>query len=542
MCLKNWDKKEYGEYAEADVVTENVFGQLEKGIWRSQGREGHFELEEFEEVAVAEHTVQHNDTGAFAEQALERRRTAALSAVHAQSQARADVALAAPPGLSLSDIMAVLKADGNGAVSSGSVADAGVVPTPGTEEAAEEDVPSDKSDSEAEGKRTLAACFSMPQRIERKPAPAKLRPAAKTSSARRTRPPRPKPGGAGNATGSARARQASHHSGKPAVAHPEGLSPSRSSTRGSCGAAAPAAVAAAGAGAGAGTAAANPVPSGVKPQGAQDGAAAAGPGGAPAMGVASNAPAASREVAVLDGRASRMREGICESIAGIRELLNAEPFNETCAEVAKKGVWATRQLRRAKNLGAAVAKIKAQQKRIDRSNNGVLYGDLIEELDTLMVLAETMAAVNSSLRDPAADREQWAKAKSAADAANLKLSAPYHVHHLRTQLAGALAFDDFDHLCSMFQTTCPEVRVASDRGWKSEGGMKEKEGWGTGWEAGSERRERRQMREATSPWRGAWKRKGVSSAGRRPDDQNFPGRGLAGSFRRVLGRPRSQCC
>lgn len=112
MCLKNWEPS-YGPIPEASVVTENIFGKDERGVWRLQGKAGHYELEEFEESAVCERTREHDSREvppAFAEEALQRRREAAMTAVHGQHRARQDVATDSGPQLSLADVMKVLEA------------------------------------------------------------------------------------------------------------------------------------------------------------------------------------------------------------------------------------------------------------------------------------------------------------------------------------------------------------------------------------------------------------------------------------------------
>ena len=81
VLLGDWDTKAYGEVDASAIVEEQVFGKIEKGIWRQVGKQGHFELEEFEEKSLREGTREHDGEGPFAAQALELRRETSMAAL-----------------------------------------------------------------------------------------------------------------------------------------------------------------------------------------------------------------------------------------------------------------------------------------------------------------------------------------------------------------------------------------------------------------------------------------------------------------------------
>ena len=79
-----------GPLSEQKISERDVFGVKREGIYRLAGEQGHYEVEDFDESALTEQTVEHDGEGPLAEQGLENRREAFQSAFrHASAEQEA---------------------------------------------------------------------------------------------------------------------------------------------------------------------------------------------------------------------------------------------------------------------------------------------------------------------------------------------------------------------------------------------------------------------------------------------------------------------
>ena len=95
ILLEDWDPEEDGELDTSKVVTENLMGKEEKGVWKRKGRKGVYDFQEYQDSAVQERENVHNsrEDGPFSEEALKRKRKAVMDQVAEGSMARDKVAL-----------------------------------------------------------------------------------------------------------------------------------------------------------------------------------------------------------------------------------------------------------------------------------------------------------------------------------------------------------------------------------------------------------------------------------------------------------------
>ena len=112
---EDWDETEHGPFDPSKVVTENIMGKDQKGIWRLKGKKGVFDYEEYQDAAVEERENIHDskEDGPFSEEALARKRKAVMEQVAEGSRARDKVAVdAAGSELSMQDLLNQLKQAG----------------------------------------------------------------------------------------------------------------------------------------------------------------------------------------------------------------------------------------------------------------------------------------------------------------------------------------------------------------------------------------------------------------------------------------------
>lgn len=76
ILKEDWNEQKYGPLSEQKISERDVFGAKREGIYRLAGEQGHYEVEDFDESALTEQTVEHDGEGPLAEQGLENRREA----------------------------------------------------------------------------------------------------------------------------------------------------------------------------------------------------------------------------------------------------------------------------------------------------------------------------------------------------------------------------------------------------------------------------------------------------------------------------------
>ena len=78
ILKEDWNEQKYGPLSEQKISERDVFGVKRKGIYRLAPQQplGHYEVEDFDDSALTEQTVEHDGEGPLAEQGLENRREA----------------------------------------------------------------------------------------------------------------------------------------------------------------------------------------------------------------------------------------------------------------------------------------------------------------------------------------------------------------------------------------------------------------------------------------------------------------------------------
>jgi hypothetical protein len=108
VVLEQWDEEAYGTIDPSQIVTEQVFGQMVKGIWRQLGKAGHYDYISYEDSCARTATREHTGEGPFAEQALEAKREAIVSAQRDAERARAAIAVQATTPLEAKQVLAMV--------------------------------------------------------------------------------------------------------------------------------------------------------------------------------------------------------------------------------------------------------------------------------------------------------------------------------------------------------------------------------------------------------------------------------------------------
>ena len=103
----NWDDKLDGIKDDANLTTEHLFGKDVKGIWKSVGREGHYDFEEYDDTVVEENNVEEQGSGVFIQDAIKAKSELLLGSVSAISKERDAIAVQAPT-LTFADIASMV--------------------------------------------------------------------------------------------------------------------------------------------------------------------------------------------------------------------------------------------------------------------------------------------------------------------------------------------------------------------------------------------------------------------------------------------------
>ena len=109
VTLDSWDVKLDGPKDLTKVVEKNVFGTMEKGIWKRIGRQGVYDAAHFEDLSVEERTRETDDTGPLGKLRMDHKRLKMRSLIDNREKARQDVAVDGPAVVSsVQDIMNML--------------------------------------------------------------------------------------------------------------------------------------------------------------------------------------------------------------------------------------------------------------------------------------------------------------------------------------------------------------------------------------------------------------------------------------------------
>ena len=96
VLVDDWDVQTDGKFDASKVVEKEVFGKLERGIWKTIGKKGHFRFREKEAVVVRDKTVEEEGSGTFVEQAIEAKTAAVTTIKTSEGEAREALAVEAP--------------------------------------------------------------------------------------------------------------------------------------------------------------------------------------------------------------------------------------------------------------------------------------------------------------------------------------------------------------------------------------------------------------------------------------------------------------
>ncbi len=164
---RHWDAS-YGPLDDSQVVEEMVHGVSVKGAWRLLGKVGHYEMEEFQDTEMSEHTRLANSSDPFGKHALAERQKALSQVLDEQSKGRAALAVEAKEPLSIQDVLSLVSsaAQGSGASSGGAGDGVDATAAKGASDKKVEVIDSDSDDAESSScsgtdtRTRLAAAFS----------------------------------------------------------------------------------------------------------------------------------------------------------------------------------------------------------------------------------------------------------------------------------------------------------------------------------------------------------------------------------------------
>ncbi|CAJ1345289.1 unnamed protein product, partial [Effrenium voratum] len=109
VSVHDWDPAIDGEFDESKVTAQTICGEVVRGIFKNVGRKGVYKVEDYEDKALEERGLEHDDEGPFAAEGL-RNKKEALAGVFAEAaKEREAAAVAAPQVLSLNAVLEVLQ-------------------------------------------------------------------------------------------------------------------------------------------------------------------------------------------------------------------------------------------------------------------------------------------------------------------------------------------------------------------------------------------------------------------------------------------------
>ena len=115
VTTEHWDEKLDGKFDPTKVREHNVFGKVEKGIWKRIGREGVYEGDVFEDKIVEERTRETDDSGPLGKLRMDHKKERLRSLLDNEDKRRNEAAVTGPPAITnVHDILNLLSSVGLG--------------------------------------------------------------------------------------------------------------------------------------------------------------------------------------------------------------------------------------------------------------------------------------------------------------------------------------------------------------------------------------------------------------------------------------------
>ena len=111
VCEDAWDEKLDGKFDPSKVVEAEVFGKVKRGIWKTVGRHGVFDYDQYDGTALKDVAIEENGAGDFVDQAIAAKSGAILAGFDANSSERTAKAVEAPAmAMDLQSLLGLLHA------------------------------------------------------------------------------------------------------------------------------------------------------------------------------------------------------------------------------------------------------------------------------------------------------------------------------------------------------------------------------------------------------------------------------------------------
>ena len=116
VTVEHWDDAIDGKFDAANVCEENVFGKVQKGIWKKVGRDGVYDGQHFEDKVVEERTRETDDSGPLGRLRMDHKRAKMRTLIDSREKAQKEAAVDGPPGLvtSVDDVLKLITSGGLG--------------------------------------------------------------------------------------------------------------------------------------------------------------------------------------------------------------------------------------------------------------------------------------------------------------------------------------------------------------------------------------------------------------------------------------------
>ena len=115
VTTEHWDENLDGKFDPTKVREHNVFGKVEKGIWKRIGREGVYEGDRFEDKTVEERTRETDDSGPLGKLRMDHKKGRLRSLLDNEDKKRNEAAVNGSPVITnVHDIMDLLSSVGLG--------------------------------------------------------------------------------------------------------------------------------------------------------------------------------------------------------------------------------------------------------------------------------------------------------------------------------------------------------------------------------------------------------------------------------------------
>ncbi len=428
--VNHWDEALYGKLDRSKIEVETIAGQEVRGVWRMIGKEGHYDLQTYEDHRLQKSTCLAENAGPFGTRRLQAREEAVTEALRASSKSRFSAAVLAPEPTA-TEILALL--DGLQAASSSS----GGPPRAEKGEDAEPLAIEDEQGNVEANDSSEASDVDVRERL--------LGTFAKAAKAKA------KSGAAPRGGSAASARGVSSSAGGGAPRSGGGGAPHRGAAGGA------------------------PRSSGGAPHAGAAGGAPRGGGGAPHAGGGAppsaphGAPGGQYETAELDGRFQRLRAGVAKDLADVEEALHGVEFDgsEPHSVFTKTG-WSALQAQGTHGVRSvllATAKLRAVEKRFQRSRNTGALAAEVTKVEELLDLCALLADFQKCLRGKShevLDTTVYLESFERLRSLGFAFGAPYHLLYLRCAVARHIMYKDYDAVAKAFFSSSPEVVVDSE--------------------------------------------------------------------------------